>query len=117
MKYLIILSLLVMGCAESNVSSKGEPSEHPVYDYAGPHAKASICAKFDLVGDACETYYWENFKQQLLLYYGGTDSLFHVCEDGDFRCTEELRMEAWFRNLRSFAKDTWGWPCGETPEC
>lgn len=117
MKYFIILLLFTVGCAEKDMSSVSERSIHPVYDYAGPHAKVKICTDVNLTGVACEDYYWWNFSRQLLLYYGGTEGLFQVCEGGDYRCTEEKRMEAWFRNLRSFASDTWGWPCGENPEC
>lgn len=123
MKYLLVLCLFAIGCAKAEQGSHPKASDHPVYDYAGPHAKAKICSD---VGEtdpaACQDYYEWNYRQQLLFYYGGTDSLFSACDSNPTLCRDELTTEAWYRNIRSFASDEWGWPCerlgySNGPEC
>jgi hypothetical protein len=123
MKYLLILCLFAIGCANAEQSTHTPPSVHPVYDYAGPHAKATICSNASVTDPvACQDYYEWNFKQQLLFYYGGTDSLFSACDSNPNLCRDELSTEEWMRSVRAFASDQWGWPCerlgyGSGPEC
>lgn len=114
MKYLLLLSLLAIGCAEKPLITE---SEHPVTDYVGPHVKTQLCANAGVSGQPCDDLYEQNFKDHLLVYYGGTQSLFSACDSNPNLCRDELTMEMWFRNLRSFDKANWGWECPIGPDC
>jgi len=106
MKYLLFLSLLTIGCAEKVTVTE---SEHPVYDLVGPHIKTSLCLNSNVSGAACDQLYLDNFRDHLIIYYGGTQSLFSACDSNPNLCRDELQTEAWFRNLRSFDQANWGW--------